>query len=94
MRTYTPKETVEYEALIGWHWRGPRGHEGPVAVTVEVYEGPKQHAGDLDNYVKIALDALNKLAWRDDKQVVRVLGTISRGDSNPRMKISVESLPD
>jgi Holliday junction resolvase RusA-like endonuclease len=30
--------------------------------------------GDIDNYVKTILDALNGVAWRDDSQVVKVTG--------------------
>lgn len=30
--------------------------------------------GDIDNYVKTILDALNGIAWRDDSQVVKVTG--------------------
>jgi Holliday junction resolvase RusA-like endonuclease len=26
----------------------------------------------LDNYVKLTLDALNGVAWEDDRQVVRI----------------------
>lgn len=28
--------------------------------------------GDLDNYVKTVLDALNGVAWPDDSQVVKI----------------------
>lgn len=28
--------------------------------------------GDLDNYVKTVLDALNGVAWDDDSQVVKI----------------------
>jgi len=34
--------------------------------------GAKTLRGDLDNYVKLTLDALNGVAWEDDRQVVRI----------------------
>ena len=58
--------------------------EGPVEVMVvyspsctllTVVESPhnaKTLRGDLDNYIKLTLDALNKVAWEDDIQVVRI----------------------
>lgn len=30
--------------------------------------------GDLDNYIKTVLDALNGVAWKDDSQVVKITG--------------------
>ena len=30
--------------------------------------------GDLDNYIKTILDALNGVAWDDDSQVVKIIG--------------------
>lgn len=36
------------------------------------------HSIDLDNAAKIALDALNGIAWKDDRQIERL--TIIRGE--------------
>jgi Holliday junction resolvase RusA-like endonuclease len=39
--------------------------------------------GDLDNYVKLTLDALNGIAWDDDNQVVRINAVkVDRRDIN------------
>lgn len=90
---YTPKETVEYETNIGKCWVGRRYFEGPVEVRITVHESPqvgsKYHASDLDNYVKSCLDALNKIAWQDDKQVTRIEATIERNHPNPSMTVTV-----
>ena len=43
---------------------------------------------DTDNYIKIALDALNKLLFRDDSAVTTIFSE-KRYSSNPRMEITV-----
>jgi len=50
-------------------WRGAP-LSGPVAIRVWVRVA-KGRRGDLDNYLKAALDAANGLLWCDDRQVVR-----------------------
>ena len=46
---------------------------------------------DIDNYVKGALDALNKVVWHDDGQVVEVLAQKFYSD-RPRLEIRVDNL--
>lgn len=85
-RVYTPKSTSDAEAVVAQAWMDAGGEitDGPVEVllvytpenvTVTVFQSP-HHAtklrGDLDNYIKLTLDALNGVAWHDDKQVVRI----------------------
>ena len=90
--TYTPKRTKEYEAEIGGEWLKLRPSSrvpfvGGVRVLIQVRE--RIHAADLDNYVKIALDALNGLAWADDKQVEVLHATIERGHPYPGLTIAI-----
>ena len=93
VRTYTPKETVAYERLIGLSWRGPRGFADPVKVTVAVVEGRTGHPADLDNYGKSVLDGLNGIAFLDDKQVVGLAASIIRNDTRPGIDVIVEGWP-
>jgi Holliday junction resolvase RusA-like endonuclease len=49
---------------------------GPDGVVITVNESPhaaKTLTGDLDNYVKLTCDALNGVAWEDDRQIVRLM---------------------
>lgn len=53
----------------------PEGHwasEGRISVTLLYFpDTPRQ--GDIDNYVKLILDALNEHIYMDDSQVERIL---------------------
>ncbi len=83
---YTPKKTVDAEKAIAQAWDGPV-FEGEVAVHIVVdtegtaiivervdIDNKTKLRGDLDNYIKTILDALNGIAWRDDSQVVKITG--------------------
>jgi crossover junction endodeoxyribonuclease RusA len=88
-RIYTPRETAEYEAHVGWCWReagGERIEKGTavrvelhvskdgVEVVVEPAEDRRHTArADLDNIAKSVLDGLNGVAFDDDRQVAELL---------------------
>ena len=42
---------------------------------------------DVDNMLKLILDALNGVVWKDDAQVTEVSGRVARGVSNPRTAV-------
>lgn len=94
---YTPASTKVYETRIGWTYREQVGAGPPamglIALFVTVCEDETQHAGDLDNYVKIVCDALNGIAWVDDKQVVIIKATIHRGVRHPRLEVGISEDP-
>lgn len=93
-RTFTPTRTAEYEEQIGYVWVADLGRPdpftGPVAVTVTVRE--RVYQSDLDNYVKVALDALNELAWADDRQVESITATIERHSVHPGLTVEITAL--
>lgn len=93
-RGVTPARTREYETRVGWALRSAyvgAPLTGPLVLTLRVFERPRlpQHEADLDNYVKAVGDALNGLAWVDDRQVVRLDAEIERGAEAPRIVVSV-----
>lgn len=94
---YTPASTKVYETLIGWTYREPAGALPPatglIALFVKVYEDATQHAGDLDNYVKIVGDALNGIAWADDKQVVILRAEMHRNAGRARLEVGISEDP-
>ena len=92
---FTPASTLKEEDHVAEAWRSQVGETltGPVEIAVvytpdatvlHVTTSPhnaRTLRGDLDNYVKLTLDALNGVAWVDDGQVVRIHAVkVDRGE--------------
>ncbi len=84
-RTYTPRATVKAEKVISdaWEFAGFPKLDGPLKVAIEFDKNGMlitvqevQHnsslRADIDNLAKTVLDALNGIAYGDDKQVVHL----------------------
>lgn len=88
--SYTPKETREFEQLVGGYayLAGARSVDDVSMFSVDIIvtqQIPKSwskartsaawngvysnHMPDIDNVAKSILDGLNKVVWKDDKQV-------------------------
>lgn len=63
---------------------------GPVAVTLHVYRPRK--SGDLDNRIKVTLDALRGHAFTDDDQVVELHAYRHDDKARPRVEVEVRPL--
>ena len=85
LRTFTPRETVAAEDSLREQWRGPEFRDDvavevimsntKVYVSVRDTDKPQSgllRKGDIDNYSKLILDALNGCAWRDDRQIAEL----------------------
>jgi Holliday junction resolvase RusA-like endonuclease len=90
---YTPQRTVNFELLVRCEFRAQHPfHEiltGPVGMSIDIqYKRPKTvkkgywhtSPGDASNIVKAIEDALNKVAWVDDRQVADVYAKKHWGD--------------
>lgn len=89
-RTYTPRETAQREADIADAYVRLTDTKAPSGVPVRIditerralpKKAPKRLRAecdlgkpDLDNVMKLVLDALNGVAYEDDSQVVEVHG--------------------
>lgn len=92
---YTPKETREYEQYVKSLYHGPL-FEGAVIVKIlagfnpqkgkEVYPTKKP---DADNIAKTILDALNGVAYDDDKNVVDLVVS-KRWTDEPFVRVYIE----
>ena len=112
VRTYTPKETENYEAYIKVSYINSVGRkklEGQIQAEITgIFPIPKSEskkrkaamlAGeilhtkkiDCDNLAKTVLDALNGIAYDDDKQVCRLYVEKKYGE-NPCVKVRLKEV--
>lgn len=112
VKTYTPKETINYEQWVKACYLSAGGrHYGSQAMKIEVhiyYKIPKAYSKkktqqaldgtivptvrpDLDNCSKTILDALNNIAYDDDKQVVE-LNIKKLYAHEPKVVVKIETL--
>lgn len=93
--TYTPKATRVAEngvaTLLQNAMPGPPTDK-PVAVCLRFHRDNHRRA-DLDNLVKLVLDAANGVVWRDDAQVEQIHARLTRGDE-AETRITVSEFPD
>lgn len=87
--TYTPKRTADYEDAVAWHYKAYDGtmHKGPLQLTVRFYfrgdkSKPHTKVPDLDNLLKALMDAINGVAWEDDKQVTSIIASKHYADAD------------
>jgi len=89
-RRITPTTTGrEYKELVRWQYINHVPLDGPVHLRIHVYRPARR--GDLDNILKTALDALEGVAYNNDKQIVEIHATRHEDKENPRIEIEVGS---
>lgn len=90
--TYTPAETRAAEDALGWTlklhgFRGEPDEHGQYVVACRFYTRTRRRS-DLDNMIKLVLDACNGIVWADDHQVVELAASVRRSDANPRTEMA------
>lgn len=98
-RRYNDPRYAEYKEVLGYFaLKAMRGQEllkGAIKMTVDVYKPkPKdvtsRNWGDLDNHVKAVADALSKIVYDDDSQIVEIRASKNFGE--PKIIICVEEV--
>lgn len=98
-RAITPPETRKYERLIGFCAQSALlassldwSHKGLYALTMTVHHVDRRVC-DLDNFVKIVGDGLNRVLWDDDSQVREIHAYFGQPDKHrPRVEVTVSVL--
>lgn len=86
-RTFTPAATQEAETALRWALRSVLRNRRPTEDEVGVelaFFCATSRKPDLDNLVKLVLDAANGFVWADDAQVVNLRAALVRGAAEPR----------
>jgi Holliday junction resolvase RusA-like endonuclease len=95
IRAYRTKRADRFKYDAGWLAKeaGIRMHYGPVEVHIIAYQKPdSKNATDLDNLPKVLFDALEGVAWENDRQIAYY--TVRRRElARGKPYIEVEILP-
>jgi len=86
---YRTQAANDYREIVAWilHDMEVDPLQGALKVSIVAYRPRK--AGDIDGILKVSLDAMNKLAYEDDKQIVE-LHVWRRDDKyNPRLEVEI-----
>lgn len=89
---YRTKEANDYREIVEWilHDMEVDPLQGALKVSIIIYRPRK--AGDIDGILKVSLDAMNKLAYEDDKQIIE-LHVYRRDDKhNPRLEVEINEV--
>lgn len=85
---YTPSKTAKYEKQIRKAFLAVGGK----MIPSDCYVNRPAKKPDVDNILKAVLDALNGMAYKDDKQVIEVTCGKWYSQSSGFLKISVEEV--
>lgn len=85
-RVVVSSEASDYKSQVGWLCNQLSPFQGNVAVSVTVYRARK--AGDLDNYLKVLLDALKGILFPDDSAVVEIHSYREDDKQDPRVMVT------
>ena len=100
--TYTPRETTEHEGLTALMFRSaaakrrlpfPLARGINVRLELTAYL-PDDRTRDWDNIGKLVSDALNKIAYADDKQVRQAEVILRFDKENPRTEVALYLLEE
>jgi Holliday junction resolvase RusA-like endonuclease len=90
---YTPRTTREAMEQIGYQFRSENpgwqpAADGTFGVIALFYCATWQRR-DVDNMLKLILDAFNRVVWADDSQVTEVSGRLVRGAADAGTEVVV-----
>lgn len=89
-RVYVSEEAERYRAAAAALLAAFRPLSGPVTVSARFFR--PRRSGDLDNRIKILLDALQGRAFADDSQVAEIHAWRFEDKHRPRVEVEIEEI--
>lgn len=92
-RTIISPEAEQYRSTLKMLAKadGAAQLSGPVAVTVNVYR--ERRSGDLDNRLKVLLDACQGVFYQNDSQIRELHAYLDDDKARPRVEVEVKPIP-
>ncbi len=94
VRVVLTPEARRYKQEVFWRAKAAGMHVigGPVAVSIRLVP-PGKRSIDVDNCIKVTLDALEDVAYRNDRQVRRIYAEVAEPDKgNARLEVVVTEI--
>ena len=91
-RTFIPRATTQYEEKVAWCAKASQGRtklHPPFALEVRCFF-PDRRRRDVDNVIKVCMDALNGVVWDDDSEVTRMTASKAIDRDNPRLEVEIK----
>ena len=87
------KNQIKQAALVAMHGKSPTQNAVKVQLKLwRKYKPTSKRYGDFDNHAKSICDALNKILWLDDSQVVTC--TVEKYQGKPKVEIEVTEIAE
>jgi len=80
------KESYQWQVKSQWK---SKANTDPVEVCISLYFGTKRKC-DWDNFHKLSMDAMSKIVWEDDSQIIRSVVEKFYDKQNPRIEVEVQ----
>lgn len=96
--TFRSKEADAYRGAVRLAALGAEPKSGPVEVVLWLHPRTTRNGEasktrmDIDNCIKVTLDALNGIAYGDDRQVVRLIAEVKEPMPAGGLSVSVTSM--
>jgi crossover junction endodeoxyribonuclease RusA len=88
--TYVSDEATKYKQDVSKLYSGGTPIVSAIKIEIKVYRA--RRSGDLDNKIKVLLDAMQGIAYIDDNQITEMHAYRFEDKGNPRVEVEITPL--